>query len=186
MKVTLPTSDKDITLDQFIKTKEITSRENLTELEKEKRVFLLFTGLKYKQLKNIPVTQYNEVIDIIKNGISNKAEHQKTFVFKGVKYGMIPNFDKITGGEFLDLSEYENDDENLHKLMAVLYREVDKEDAFGNYSIKPYNGTEERAELFKELPWNIVSGTLFFFESLANQLEIYTLKSLQAERPKEA
>ena len=56
---------------------------------------------------------------------------------------MIPNFDKITGGEFLDLSEYENDDENLHKLMAVLYREVDKEDAFGNYSIKPYNGTEE-------------------------------------------
>ena len=73
MKVTLPTSDKDITLDQFIKTKEITSRENLTELEKEKRVFLLFTGLKYKQLKNIPVTQYNEVIDIIKNGISNKS-----------------------------------------------------------------------------------------------------------------
>ena len=57
--------------------------------------------------------------------------------------------------------------------MAVLYRPVTSEDAFGSYNIEKYNGTEKYAEVMKEMPLSIVNGVLFFFLNLGEELENY-------------
>ena len=66
---------------------------------------------------------------------------------------------------------YNSEPENLHKLMAILFRPVVSKDITGNYKIAKYNGSEEYAETMKDTPLNIVNGALVFFLSLSRELK---------------
>ena len=86
----------------------------------------------------------------------------------------------------MDLQLYPlNKTETLHKLMAILFRPITKKDSFGNYKIESYNGTNERAELFKYMPMNVVNGAIIFFLTLQKQLLAHIQKSTIAEQQKE-
>ena len=54
----------------------------------------------------------------------------------------------------------------------------------GNYEIEAYNGTKDRAELFNDMPMNVVNGALGFFLNLSNELNRHTQKSTIAELAK--
>src|SRR5690606_2396064 len=99
-----------------------------------------------------------------------------------IEYGFVPNLDKITTREFVDLSTSGVEVEELHKTMAVLFRKVTDKDAFKNYKIEYYSGTEETAEAMKDMRMNIVNGALLFFCNLARELKISIQKSTQAEQ----
>ena len=96
----------------------------------------LFTGLSIHELKNLQ----KEQIDLIEGFLASKVKYPEsdqlimTFEYEGVEYGLENDWSKLAWGAWVDFEVYCADDkiyENLHKIMAVLYRPVishDKED----------------------------------------------------------
>ncbi|MEY3500947.1 MAG: hypothetical protein RL308_2616, partial [Bacteroidota bacterium] len=127
---------------------------------------------------------YSEILILIDKALEQTTEFQPTFKIKDVEFGFIPNFDKITAGEYRDLTLYSQDVAEMHKLMAVLFRPI-KSKVANNYKIVEYNGTEKRAEVMKYMPLSIVNGALVFFSNLANELIAYTQKYTAEEQARE-
>lgn len=183
VKITIPTSIEDITLGQYQKYIKVTDREDLEDFERNNRIISIFCNIPYNSVKDIIETDYFEIVQIINEALNTKVEFKNRFTMHGVEFGFIPNFDKITSAEWFDLNKYISDDEKeqlemLHKLMAILFRPIDKQ-LNSTYSIIPYEGTGEWAEAMKDMPLSIVNGALGFFLTLGNELEIATQKYMQ-------
>ena len=97
----------------------------------------------------------------------------------------IEALDNLTIAEFVDGSDVANKVEDLHKLMAILFRPIINKDTFGNYSIAEYNGTKKYSDLMKEIPLNICDGALFFFINLSIELQNFIQKSMEEEQKRE-
>lgn len=184
MKVIIPENISEITLSQYQKYHNLNQRKDLEVHEYNRRAIGIFTNLSYNKVKNIKVSDYEELIRLISKALLVEAPFINIFTLKGVEYGFIPNFDEITQGEFVDMETYQDGVENLHKLMAVLFRKVISKDTFGNYDIEPYNGTKDRSKLFLDMPMNVVHGALSFFLNLSKELEKATQKSIIQELQK--
>jgi len=185
MKLTLPENIKDITLDQYQKFEKLKEREYISALNFNKRVVSIFTELKINDINKISQKDYDEILIQITTALQEDAKFENRFKIGGMEFGFIPNLDKITTAEFVDLSGYGIDIENLHKTMAILFRPITGTDAFGNYTIESYNGTERYKELMKQSPISIVNGALFFFQNLATELRIHILKYTREVQAKE-
>ena len=124
------------------------------------------------------------------------------FTINNIEFGLIPNFDDMSAGEFADLDDYNSDVEQWHKCMAVLYRPVtNKLDNlyeiepyikkknkilmfFYNFfnskkGIQPYKGTEQYAETMKDTPVAIVLAVQVFFYNLSKELLSVTMDYLE-------
>ena len=181
MKITVPSSLRHIKLSQWQKYAAILDKNkgeessdflNLKTLE-------IFCGMDLKDIHSIPLREFDEVLMHMSDIFKMKTPRENTFWLKGtdgieVEFGMIPNFDKMSYGEYEDLENYIFDEKNLHKAMAVLYRPV-KFKKKDRYLIHDYEGTEFMAEVMKNTPLDIVFGARVFFYSLAKKLGIYTL-----------
>jgi hypothetical protein len=183
MKIVLPENIQDITLEQFQKYALLLKREDLDDYQFNKRKVEIFTSIKYHDLNNVANKDFEDILKQIDIALNADVPFVDRFKLNGVEFGFIPNFDKMTAKEFTDLSLYPLEDiETYHKLMAILFRPVIKDDAFKNYDIETYNGTEKYADVMKRTPMNIVNGALIFFYNLANELEIaiqrYTIQEL--------
>lgn len=185
MKITIPETLKDITLGQFQKYNELIKREDLSDIELNKRKIHLFTGLDYNSVSNIKQYDAKEILDTIDKALNQTVEFEPRFMMGGIEFGFVPNLDDITQGEFIDISTYGTDVETMHQLMAVLFRPIKKKDLLGNYEIIPYEGTKQYANIMQAMPMHIVNGALVFFSSLANELILYTQKFMREEQAKE-
>ncbi len=170
MKVIIPESLNEITLKQYLDFKTLVDADKYKEHELVYHKVSIFTNLNYAQCRNIGVKDLADLSVLIDNAIETDYEFQQTFTFDGVEYGFIPNLDKITTGEWVDLMNYQNDDNDLNKLMAILFRPIVKKDSFKNYTIESYKGTEGRAEVMYQLPFSIVKGAIGFFLNLLSAL----------------
>ncbi len=91
-----------------------------------------------------------------------------TFDYEGVTYGFENDWKKLAWGAWQDLEflSSENVTDNIHKILAVLYRPVTKMNGT-KYKTEAYdaNTIDDRAELFKKIPIKIWFGAaqLFFF-----------------------
>lgn len=182
IKVTLPENISDITLDQYQRFVELTNRNDLSEIEYNKRVIKIFTGLKYNQVDKISHKDYSDIINQITAALGNETKFKNRFNIGDVEFGFIPNLDDMTTKEFIDLGSYMVSPENYHKIMAILFRPVKRKDSFGNYTISSYNGTNEFADIMKRTPLNIVLGAMGFFYHLANELKTHIQKSTRVEQ----
>lgn len=184
MKLILPEHIGEITLEQFQKYNLLLENQGYTDIEFENKKISIFTKLDEKSCELLTQKDRKEIIEIIDNSMNHSIEFTNKFEFNGKKYGFIPNLDNISGFEFADLTTAGMDVQNLHVVMAVLFRPIVNEDKFGNYQIEPYNGTQSSEESMKQLPLHLVNGALFFFLNLAKELRIHTLKSTQEELKK--
>jgi len=177
MKINLIDSLDDLTLGKYQEFMSLdVEDENYDSL-----VFSLFTGVSVSNVKNVSKKDIDSVMKHITKAIQVKGKFQNRFTVNGVELGLIPNLDKITGGEYTDLVSYSSKEKDgynpqLNRLIAVLYRPVTKNDKFGNYNIEKYNGTSGYVHLINQLPMSIVNGVLGFFLTLSNNLE----KNIQA------
>lgn len=186
MKTTikLPENAKDITLYQYQKLVELLSREDLNKLQLENRKIHLFTGMKLADIELISHKDKEDILNQIEIALNEPYQFEQTFKIEDIEFGFIPNLDKITGAEYFDLNKYGESIETLHNLIAILFRPIKNKDAFGNYSIVEYKGTEEMAEAMKLTPMNVVNGALFFFLNLRNELLSYIQRYTEQERAK--
>jgi hypothetical protein len=186
MKITLPEHIGEITLDQFQRYHELTQRENIDDYQFNKRKVSIFTGIKYRDLDKIANKDFKEILEQIDKALDKDHEFTSTFILDDINFGFIPNFDKIRTKEFVDMDLYKPDDvQNLHKLMAILFRPIKSIDNFKSYSIQEYNGTAKYSILMKRMPLSVVNGALVFFCNLSKELLINIQKSTAKELQKE-
>ena len=179
MNIILPENISEISLGTFIKYEELLGR-NLDTYHFNRRKVALFTGIPFKDTAYIQQVDYDRILNQIDTALNTEADFTARFTMHGIEFGFIPDFDKITIGEYADLVQYGVSTDTLHQLMAVLFRPVLKKQG-EQYSIMPYKGTIEFAEVMKDMPLNCVNGALVFFYNLANELQTATQKYLTAE-----
>jgi hypothetical protein len=182
MKITLPEDISEITLAQYQMYVPLLKIKNKAKQDRAK--VSMFTGISQRKLKDVSIKDFEEMNAQIDKAIDQAVEFESRFTMDGQEFAFIPNFDKMTAGEWGDLSKYGTDPETLHNLMAILFRPVTKTDSFKNYDIADYNGTSEYAEKMRQMPMNIVNGALVFFWNLQNELLTAIQKSTKAERKK--
>lgn len=169
MKVSLriPTSLSDITLGTYMEYEKIINSDISHEEMLLKKISIL-CGVPFEYISEIQMADIHEINTVINNTLNNKSYLQRTFKMKGIEYGFIPNFDKISFGEFVDLDTYIADTSNLHKTMSILYRKIIKKTG-EFYDIARYTG-EEDPNIMLDMPMDIVNGALVFFYSLGKEL----------------
>lgn len=109
----------------------------------------------------------------------NTAQFQKEIEVEGVRYGIL-NIANLTIGELADLDTLNNhpqSSQQLHKMMAVLYRPINEQGVVEAYTTEGY---DQRAELFlKHLNIsNVMAAIDFFFHITKISLDS-TLDSLK-------
>jgi len=199
MKITLPESIKDITLGQFQDFNVLVEQlkaEEITEVQFVERKISLFSGIPIEQIDNVLRSDLEDISLQIDTALNQDSEFQNRFVLKGIEFGFVDNlndiqpnsqfgFEDVTSGEYFDMTVYGTEVETLHKLMAVLFRPIKKRDKFGNYKVEKYKGSAKYSELMKEMPLNIVNGSIVFFCNLSTELERHILKSTAEAQAKE-
>ena len=188
MKVIVPENLDDVTLKQYLSFKKLSQREDLKEIDLLKRKVTIFTGISNKDVKKIVAKDLMELSQDIDKALNKPFVFKNKIVLNGVKYGFIPNFDKISFAEYIDLREYSKDIEEekfLDRLMAILYRPISKEDSFGNYLIEKYNGTDDNINQIQEMPISVLKGAMGFFLNLQKELLLNIQRYTQAELMKE-
>lgn len=170
MKIELPYSYDEITLEQIQKHNE----RDISNFEK----LIIYTDHSVEYLKSCPqvlIDSAGERLDQILDNVSQK--HYKTISIDGVELGFIPNWDKLTAGEYIDLETYCKDPlTNAHKIMAILYRKITTKVA-EKYNIVSYDEKEE-ANIFKRIPASYFTGCMVFFWNIRKELLGSSLVSL--------
>ena len=190
--INIPETLRDIKLSQWQKYIEILDKNKDAELNGfiEKKLLGIFCGVELKDVDRIGLSLFDNTIQHLSNILNSKPELVKTFKMTGtdgvtVEFGLIPNFDKMSYGEFVDLERYLFVDKDLHRAMAVMYRPV-KLKSKGSYLIHDYKGTEYLAEVMKSTPLDVALSARVFFYRLATKLSnftmAYTLKELQEKK----
>ena len=97
------------------------------------------------------------------------AEVVLKFELDGVRYGMIPDLNFITTGEWADIDNWKDDTVgNIHLICALIYRPVKRYVDNEDYEIEPHRsqGFTKRADLFlNKLPITTVYGAVLFFSA---------------------
>lgn len=173
MKIKIPTSLDDITIEQFI----IYNR--ILELGVKDEALTIgtiscFCGLNTEQVMQLPLSEIKTISETINSALTSEV----VFVPKFKNYGFIPNLDKITAGEYIDIDKYIGDIENSHRLMAILFRPITKM-ILTDYLIEPYNGSSKYSDEMLKAPLSAYLGAKVFFWNLGNELLKATKASLQ-------
>ena len=179
VKIQVPESLREISLEQYQAYNKINTEQNQNSNFLLHKTIEIFCNL---NLQNVIKVEFNSVVKVAKmiNDLFNQdVKLVPTFTMNGVGYGFIPDLDKITLGEYIDLDNTLSDWNNMHKAMAVLYRPI-KDTLKEKYIIEDYKGSEG-AEKYKQMPLDIVMGSILFFYNLKNELLKTTLKYLNKE-----
>jgi len=138
------------------------------------QIISVLTGIPENELKELESDNFNFLEKKLVPMLHVEKPSKIIFQFKhnDKEYGLVQDFYKLTMAEWVDLEVYSNGEnvlDNIHKIMATLYRPVVKKLKNNKYQIENYNSNdiEQRAEEFLDLPLEFylsVSG--FFLQSV--------------------
>lgn len=157
LKVIVPESLKEITLDQYQRFARLDGDNEFIT----KKALEIFCNVPIQELPNIRLKDVSNVAHRINQMLSEKPGLTLKFKLNGVKYGFIPSLEDMTYGEFVDLDSWLTDTASLHQAMAVLYRPI-TEEAGSRYDIEPY-GASGDGQHMKQMPMDVAMGALLFF-----------------------
>lgn len=188
----LPATMRDIKLSQWQKYVDVLEKNKDAELTDflEKKLLGIFCGVELKDIDRIGLSVFDNSIQHLSSVLNSKPELIRTFKLTGtdgvtVEFGLIPNFDKMSYGEFVDLEKYLFVDKDFHRAMAVMYRPIKFKNK-DSYLIHDYKGTEYLADVMRDTPLDVALGARVFFYRLATKLSnftmAYTLKELQQKQ----
>lgn len=177
LKVIVPTSLSEITLDQYQRFARLEGDEEfLTH-----KMLEIFCGVPLAELPNVKFASVANVMRHINTMFSEKPNLKTEFTIGGETFGFIPNLEDITFGEYVDLDNYMGDVQELHKTMAVLYRPI-TERIGKRYAIEPYESASKYSASMKDAPMDVVMGASVFFYHLGNELLHATLTYLESQK----
>ena len=181
--------NKTITIPDFISVEQyqtINNIEHLTDLAKIIRTISILTDVPEKELKEWGVSTLSKVYRDLNSRIDYKESFHPVFKWENELYGF-SNIDRMTLGEYTDLERLcLEPNKNLHEIMAILYRPIEKHNfenlvfqkaqeilvkegkstnIWRQYQLKKYDVDDRMttAERFKKLPVNYALGAMGFF-----------------------
>lgn len=170
MEINIPTSLKDIKMRQLI------AFEKSDKTDDDYIIHLC----EFANPKLIPLKEYSEIVDTLKQVLQSDVEFTKIFKHEGIEFGFIPNLDVISANEFMHLDEFIKTPDTFHKALAVLYRPVTKRKrnwfkrgAHDMYDILPYNEKSTFEDMMLDVSCVYYLGAMVFFYNLGNDLLRY-------------
>ena len=182
VQINVPDSLKDITLEQYQKFEKLNTEENKDSSFLLQKMIEIFCNLNLKDVSNIKYKSVQEITKHLNKVFDVKTDLTPTFKLGGIEFGFIPVLDDMTLGEYIDLDTYLGDWENMDKAMNVLYRPITVNNK-NRYNIEDYKESDN-TEIFKDMPLDIVMGSLVFFWNLNKELLQITLRYLNQETRK--
>ena len=195
LTLSIPESLSEVTLNQYQQWLKVAEGKDMNNFLQQKMVEI-FCDVSLKQVLQMKVKDVDEITKDINKMFTDKNKLIKTFTLDNQEYGFIPKLDDMAFGEYIDLDTYLSDWQNMHKAMNVLFRPVTykpKKKWYNfftwwsidesKYLIEDYKGSG-RYNL-KEMPLDIVFGSLVFFWNLKNELQKHILNylAMQTEVP---
>ena len=180
LEISIPTSLKEITLEQYQRFTSIANSNPEGEFLQHKMIEI-FCNVSLKEISLMKLKDINAITNKLGEMFTNNYTLIQTFKHKGLEFGFIPNLDEISLGEYTDLETYISDWDNMHKAMAVLYRPVINK-LNKKYLIEEYKGSAEYAEAMLQMPLDVALGAMVFFYNLGNALLMSTLNYLEKDK----
>ena len=188
MKVELiiPSNLSEISLKQYQKFLKI-QETNDDSYFLQCKMIEIFCNLDAKSARLLKLTDADRIVEIINNMFEDKPSLIRTFKIGGIEYGIIPDLDEMSLGEYIDLDTYIGDWQNMQIAMNVLYRPISKKIG-DKYLINEY--TLDAKEKLEEIPMDVVLGSIFFLynlgidlsKTMVNYLEAPQMDSLMREQ----
>jgi len=175
VKIQVPTSLKDIPLhkyQKYLKIVDINKEDENSEIFLQQKMLEIFCGLPFDQAINYRMRDIDQATSVILNALNEQPDLVTSFTIGNTKFGFIPSLEDISFGEYIDIDSYMGDWDNMHKLMAVLYRPIVSQ-IKDKYLIEEYKG-DNYHDAMLHTPMNAVISSLVFFYRLEKEL----LKSL--------
>jgi len=191
--IEVPQTMEAISLRQYQKWMKILAKYEEDERDDEDylkvKMLQTFCNLSIEDTYNIPLQAFDSVVLHITELFADTKPLIRRFEFtdpneETYEFGLIPNFDKMTFGEYVDLDTYINDIQLMHKAMAVLYRPISNE-IKDTYKIQKYKGSDVFSEVMLDAPMDVVFGVVNFIARLQIELAKATLASSQQETMEE-
>ena len=164
--ILIPSSLAEVTLKQYQKFLKI-QENNTDEYFLQCKMIEIFCNLDAKSVRLMKVTDANRIVDILTTMLNGKPDLITTFKLGKITYGLIPQFDDMSLGEYIDLDTYMGDWENMHIAMNVLYRPI-KEQIGDKYIIVDYD--VDTKDKMIDIPVDVVLGAVFFLYNLGIDL----------------
>ena len=175
VELTVPSDLSEISLKQYQKFLKLQEKNEDTYFLQCKMIEI-FCNLDAKSVRMLKVGDANKVVEVLNNMFEKQPELIRTFKIGGVEYGMIPNLDEISLGEYIDLDTYISDWQNMDIAMNVLYRPI-KDKIGEKYTIVDYDvDTKEKLE---HIPMDVVLGSIFFLYNLGIELSMVMVDYLE-------
>ena len=166
VKITVPNDLSEIKLWQYQKFVKI-QEDNTDENFLASKMIEIFCGISLKEAYTLKAKDVHRITGILADMFEQKPHIKTRFVLNGVEYGFIPNLDDMTLGEYVDLDTYLGKWQQVEKAMAVLYRPIIN--TYKNkYTIEEYKA--EGQDVYKDMPMDIVLGSMLFFYRLGIDL----------------
>ena len=179
--LTIPSELKEMKLVDYQNYMKVTE-ENDDETFLDQKLIEIFCKVKLIDVEKLPLIHLEEASNIIKKTFEEQPRFIKKFEMNGVKYGFIPDLEKISSGEYADLNQYLGKDSELHKVMAILFRPITKEKN-NLYNIEKYEGSDKYGLAMKDAPMDVVLSAQVFFYNLGKELmrltQVYLAKEIQ-------
>ena len=174
IKLSLPENISDITLEQSKRYFEILQREDIDDEGKIYRVIKVFTGMRFNDIKKLDVSDYEIIVNQINLALNTDVSFNNTFEINGVEYGCLPDIEKMSAGEYIDLRSNLSAPEFINKVIAILFRPIVSRDEYGDYEVEEYTANKKYADIMNQTPMNIVNGvTDFILPFIKNITEMY-------------
>ena len=166
VELTVPSDLSEISLKQYQKFLRLQD-SNEDSYFLQCKMIEIFCNLDAKNVRMLKVGDANKVVDVLNNMFEKKPDLTRTFKIDGVEYGMIPDLDNISLGEYIDLDTYISDWQNMQIAMNVLYRPI-KDKIGDKYTIVDYD--VDAKEKLEFIPMDIVLGSIFFFVQFRDRI----------------
>lgn len=184
MKVVIPETLNEITLDQFLKFQKVIKAEDITEDILCLAMVTIFCKLTVEQARSIESKDYNSIVLQLSEVLKQDHKFIQRFSLEGMEFGFIPNLDNITAGEYIDLDTYLKDEETHINAMAILYRPIISS-IKNDYKIDAYESSEKYKDVMQFMPLDVYLGSMVFFYNLSKELltatKLYFQQSKQAK-----
>ena len=179
VKITVPNDLSEIKLWQYQKFVKI-QEDNTDENFLASKMIEIFCGISLKEAYTLKAKDVHRITGILADMFKQKPHIKTRFVLNGIEYGFIPNLDDMTLGEYVDLDTYLGKWQQVEKAMAVLYRPIIN--TYKNkYTIEEYKA--EGQDVYKDMPMDIVLGSMLFFYRLG--IDLSRLMTVYLEQNKE-
>lgn len=170
-----------LTIDKYQKI-----QGNPVKYSKAEEILGLYLDISVDELRDLPLEQ----IKFVETSLSmymlepQSQDLVTTFELDGITYGLENDWQNMSWGQWVDMEVYSQSDklnDNIHMIMALLYRPVISEKG-KVYKLEKFKSSlvNERAELFRnKLPIEMWFGVSTFFLQALNEYITHTNTSLK-------